>query len=241
MKIILILFVLLASFYLYQLSLMRHRIKVGEEIARNTVPFEQNLDKQNVASILVIGDSTAFGVGALTPKESLAGLVGATYPEARIMNLGRNGMKAQDLVVELEKLQDKQFDLVMLHIGGNDIVRFTSIDDFTNSIDTVFKLATNISDEVTITVTGNMGTATLFPYGTGWLLEKRTRQVHQIISDTAQAYNSHYIDLFLERDEDPFLTEPTKYYAKDLFHPSGAGYALWFKQISKQLNTINLN
>lgn len=240
MKFFLFLVFLLIAFYAYEFSNMYYRIQVGKEIANETIPYSQSPESVT-SKILIIGDSTAFGTGALDNKESIAGRVGSYYPNSEIVNLGRNGMRADELVQELDQLKDQSFDLVMLHIGGNDIVRFTNLEKLEQSIDQIFSMASSMTSNITITVTGNMGTATLFPYGTGWILEKRTRQVHALFKQAASTYNAQYVNLFLEREEDPFAKDPKFYYARDIFHPSGNGYGLWFESISKALDKIKLN
>ncbi len=46
-----------------------------------------------------------------------------------------------------------------------------------------------------------------------------------------EKYNGDYIQLFVERETDPFVLEPEKYLAEDVFHPSSLGYAEWFSKI----------
>ncbi len=226
--IIFILLALLLLFYAHEFYDMRKRTRIGEKLAAEAVPFERILDTPEM-KILVIGDSTAVGTGAESSERSLAGYIAADFPRASVKNLGVNGMKTHELVERLEKIKDQRFDFISLHIGGNDIVRFTDLKELEQSVNKAFQLASSMTDNVSITVTGNMGTSTLFPYGTGWILERRTRKVHALFIAAAKKYGAAYNNLFRERGEDPFATDPKKYYAADEFHPSGEGYADWYE------------
>lgn len=178
-------------------------------------------------------------LGAEAPEFSIAGLVGDMFPDARIVNQGVVGSKTRELISRLEGLSE-QFDLIMIHTGGNDIVRFTNFDDLKTDIKTVLTLAKTRADHVTLTTSGNIGTSKLLPLGTRWLFERRTRKVRDIFKPAAEEVGVDYIDLFRERDKDPFAKDPRKYYAADIFHPSDDGYAEWFSIISKTLEQIDL-
>ena len=224
MKIVLLICLLLLAIFLYENYLTRSRIAVGVRLANEAIPFERIGTSRR---ILVIGDSTAVGTGAGENQYSLAGLVGKSYPDATIVNKGVNGAKTHELIGRLQDM-DQHFDLVMIHIGGNDIVRFTNLAQLTEDIAEVLAIATEKGDVVTLTTTGNVGTARLLPFGTRWLFEKRTRQVREIFMKAAQERNVVYNDLFREKDKDPFAKDPLKYYAEDIFHPSNIGYADWY-------------
>lgn len=211
--------VIAAEYYL-----TRQRINVGIDLAKSAVPFER---EGTGLRILIIGDSTVVGTGASSGEQSIAGLVGKTFPEATIVNKGLNGAKVNDLIDRL-KLTEDHFDLVMVHIGGNDIIRFTDYGQLSLGIDEVLELAKQKADNVTLTTTGNMGTARLLPFGSRWIFEQRTRKVREIFKTTAEEKGLIYNDLFREKPFDPFAQDPKKHYAADSFHPSDAGYADWY-------------
>ena len=51
---------------------------------------------------------------------------------------------------------------------------------------------------------------------------------------------TEYIDLFKERDKDPFSRAAARFYAADVLHPGSEGYRLWYEelQIQSSINTI---
>ncbi|MCA9389667.1 MAG: SGNH/GDSL hydrolase family protein [Candidatus Magasanikbacteria bacterium] len=205
-------------------------IRIGQNMAQKTQPFTRELNL-TTERILIIGDSTAYGTGASSPENSLAGLLGKRYPNAAIINEGVNGMRIHELKEALEELDDESFRLIQIHIGGNDIVHGTDPAEYKNDLTAVLQKANTMSSHVILVTCGNVGTAPLLPYLSRWYFEKRTREIRDISIEVTKQFHVDYVDLFHEKDEDPFAQEPKKYYAKDLFHPSNDGYAFWYEQI----------
>lgn len=240
--ILLVLVIAVVLFIVAQIVRTRHFIKVGENLVTETTPFAKS-NSQAETRILMVGDSTAFGVGASSPEHSLAGLVAVKYPTAEIINVGVSGAKTGDALTQLEGIEDGSFDLVMLHIGGNDVVRFTSYKEFTNDLQELVALAERKGTHVLLTSTGNVGTVPLFPAGTRWIFGQRSQKVREIMMSLVAEKDPttvRYTDLFRDRAIDPFALEPKKYYAADFFHPSDAGYADWFTFISAELDVFSL-
>ncbi len=227
---------LLIIYSVTQVLRTQQLIKVGEKMAAETVAYTRHVGDP-AFTILFIGDSTAVGVGASTPEKSIAGLVANRYPDSEIVNNGVSGAKAVDVLEQIKQI-DTSYDLMMIHVGGNDVVRFTSLDDFRNSIRTILELAKQKAPQVLLTSTGNVGTVTLFPAPTRWIFDRRSRSIREILIDeVARAGEGvRYTDLFRERPQDPFAEDPKAYYAKDQFHPSDAGYADWFSLMDVQLD-----
>lgn len=238
MKIFIVILVVVVVFVATQAILTRRLINIGVALSKQAVPFSR-VNLEATERILVIGDSTAVGTGAESPEVSIAGRVGQTFPNAEITNLGVNGAKTHELIPRLEKIKDQHYELIMVHIGGNDIVRFTNLDELTESIASVLDLATTLADNVTLTTTGNMGTAKLLPFASRGIYESRTRKVRTIFKEAAEKRQVLYVDLFREKPVDPFALDPDKFYAADIFHPSGEGYEDWYKIIYRTLEKIS--
>jgi lysophospholipase L1-like esterase len=169
-KIIIYAIIIGAVYSLSQYARTKHFIRVGEELAVAAAPVAfQQMPEQPTHRILNIGDSSVVGTGSSDPALSVAGRFGADYPDAHIVNLGINGTKTGELIERFEGIRDQQFDLIVIHTGGNDIVRFTPYTDLEQQLPRVLDLANAISDTVVLLHGGNVGTATLFPAGTRWL------------------------------------------------------------------------
>lgn len=84
------------------------------------------------ATLLVLGESTVAGLGARTHEFALAGQF-AKNLSRRLEKpvkwdvLGRNGVTARRTIDELvPMLEPKQYDYVLLGIGGNDVTKLSS-------------------------------------------------------------------------------------------------------------------
>lgn len=228
MKILLVALAILLIYVAIEYLHTTRLIRIGEGLAAAAVPFSRQTTSSQ--RILIIGDSTAVGTGASSPETSLAGLLGNHYPNASIENRGVNGAKIADLKPRFESIANERYDLIEIHIGGNDIVRFTNVKDIEQDLNNVLAQAKKLSDNVILITSGNVGTSVLFPAPSRFLFTKRTRQVREIFIRVAKIHDVSYVDLFHEAAEDPFAKDPAKYYAADFFHPSDAGYQFWFDQ-----------
>ncbi|UJP63462.1 SGNH/GDSL hydrolase family protein [Mongoliitalea daihaiensis] len=79
--------------------------------------------------VLVIGESTAAGVGASSPETTFAArLFEASKGDFEVLNLGKNGLKAARLPRLLTHAKPDiptSFDRVIILIGANDCFKFT--------------------------------------------------------------------------------------------------------------------
>ncbi len=243
--VIIILILISYLFYEYQRSL--HLIAIGEAMAAATVPFSRTAAPSTSPipggelRIAMVGDSTGVGTGASVAEFSIAGLTAAKYPSASLVNVAVNGAKTNEALAQLAKL-DGHFNLILIDVGGNDNVRFTNYDELSSSIKQVLAAAVAKSDHVLLTTTGNVGTVPLLPWFSRFIFAHRSRVIRQLFIDVVAATNGdvRYTDLYRDPSIDPFALEPKKYYARDLFHPSDAGYADWFYFINQQLDEFHL-
>lgn len=209
-------------------------------MAAQTVAFSRDLLKPQL-KILVVGDSTGLGVGASSPEQSVTGMTAKRFPKATIHNHATNGAKASDVVKQLERA-DNGYDLVMIHVSGNDVVKMTSFKAYKQNIKTVLDLAKTKGKYIVLLPTGNLGSVRIFPLPVRWLLEFRTRRIRAIsIAAVANAGKQvRYVDFFVEKAIDPFYLDPEQNFARDYFHPSDAGYAQWMPGIHRALDHFKL-
>lgn len=241
MKLLFLFFVCAIVFVAFQVWHTWRLIAVGKKLALEAVPFER-VRLGAPTRILVIGDSTAVGTGATNNIFSIAGRLGVDFPEASVTNKGVNGMRTRELVGALQLIKKEKYDLIMIHIGGNDIVRFTNFDELATDIRKVLTLASGMSDSTLLVTSGDVGTSKLLPLGTRWLFSYRTRRVRDIFIFASNEANAHYVDIYggHKQTSDPYREEPHVYYAADIFHPSDKGYENWYLFIHASLKEINL-
>lgn len=212
------------------------RVWKGRVAAAQTVSF-QRLRPEAALRILVAGDSTGVGVAVRDPSESVAGRLGELLPDAHVENISRNGARTRDVLAQVRTKQGQQYTLVLLQVGGNDILRFTPFEDLTRDLSTLLDEARAMSDHVVLLSAGNVGLAPLFPRAIGWVYTHRTRAVQEIFTREAKHRGVLYVDLFKERKDDIFLTDPLRYYAPDFLHLSGEGYRVWYERVVATLRS----
>jgi len=142
-KVVILVICLLAVYILAQYLRSRYYVRIGIGLAEQAVAYEQHPAAPS-ARILVIGDSTAVGTGATTPQDSTAGLLGRDYPAAEIINRGVNGSRVADLTTRFAEFTNDEFDVVLVQIGGNDIVRFTDYAALEQNLHTVLAEAQRV-------------------------------------------------------------------------------------------------
>lgn len=206
----------------------------------NTTGYQRFLPNPDM-SILVAGDSTAVGIGTTTNSASIAGRLAKEYPQADITNIGVNGAKLQDLQTKLEfqkeRFKSHPFDLIVLQIGANDITHFTSKADIKDQLDTVLGIASSMGSKVLLLTSGDVGRAPVFYWPLSSIYSIRTHTVRDIFIEEASKFpNVSYVDLYIDRENDPFEKDKSKYYSSDLFHVTDDGYGVWYSQLQKFLN-----
>ena len=206
----------------------------SHKVSQHQIPFERNHPDATLR-ILFLGDSTAVGTGAQSNTESVAGWFGQDFPQAHIRNISRNGEKLAGLIKNFPA-SNESYNLVVLQIGGNDIMRLTRLTDIDKNLSIAIDRAKAIADHVVIMHSGDVGLAPIFSWPLNRLYTSRTKALRDIYIKTAKEKGVMYVDLFQERRDDVFLKDISKFYSPDHLHPSGQGYRFWYQQIRRTLN-----
>ncbi len=228
-------FAALAGLFILQVTRL---IIFTRKLSYDLTPFARNLADAPLR-VLFVGDSTAVGTGAVDNSRSVAGWLGQEYPHAQIVNYGENGKRLSQLARELSP-GPEHYRLMVVQIGGNDILRFTPLSDMERDLDKVLENARQMADSVVILHSGNVGAAPVFIWPLDKIYEERTRAVRALYIEKARAAGALYVDLFAERDRDIFLKDVGKYYSPDRLHPSGDGYHWWYERIRATLTASGI-
>ena len=199
-------------------------------------PYEQagTTDK----TVQVLGDSTGYGTGATSGKYTIAGLLGADYPQYTIKNQSVNGRTIEGL---LEDNQDfsGQYEMILLQIGGNDILQKRGTEETLADLNALLNLLSEHTNNIVMMTSGNVGAAVAFSGEEAKTYEQLTRALRAGVQEIAQSRADFtYVDLFDEPEDDPFAEEPDTYTAADSLHPSNEGYALWYTKLKPVVEPI---
>ena len=234
-KMLILIFFLWFLYLSYLAYPIYQAFSLSNSLIAHTVAFEQH-PSNPTKQILVAGDSSAVGLGASNPKETIAGRIGQQFPDWDITNLGVSGANLKDLLHVLRRQDKKHYDLIVLQIGGNDITHFTPYETIRSELAKVISLSSKLSSKTIILTAGNIGSAPVFNWPLSAIITDRTLNVREIfIDEVAKNKTISYVDLFKDSKDDPFVKYPKKYYAQDLFHLTGDGYGVWYLDVQKLL------
>lgn len=214
------------------------RLHLSSELATNSVAAEHFPPQAN-ATVVVVGDSTGVGTGS-HPRFSVAGRIASAFEGIEVNNLAAVGAKARDIATQLMGMERARADIILIQVGGNDVMSFESPQSFGEGLKAAITAARARAQTVILMPAGNVGGAPFFLPPASWYFSMRARQFNFIAMTTAKATGAIFVGLFHEKAEDPFAEAPELFYAKDGLHPSEHGYALWFGELMRQARLPSL-
>jgi lysophospholipase L1-like esterase len=215
------------------IALYASRIRFSRQIVARTTPA-QSTPPGCRRTIVIAGDSTAFGVGAL-PAESTAGRLAAAFPHARVINVSRSGARIGHVVEQLDKVELASADLVLIHACGNDVLEFRAIEKVEQDLREAIARARKLSSNVILMPGHDFSKAPFFMRGLSRLIMWHAVRIHAVVKRVSAELGVIFVDLFRDPRDDPFVKEPARYYCPDRLHPSGEGYAIWFAALIAQV------
>jgi lysophospholipase L1-like esterase len=198
-------------------------MRAGDELANRAVAFARN-GKPHAPRVLVVGDSTGVGTGAARPEDSIAGRLGAAHPEVTIVNRARNGAKTFDAILQVIEEGEARYDLVLVHIGGNDVLRGTPVRVLAPQVEALLGRVRRLSANVVVTTLPNLGLLPMFFPPLSWWFSRQSRVVCGLFAAAAKRHGAHYVDFFHPHATEHFCRR-SGFFACDGLHPSSALYA----------------
>lgn len=181
-------------------------------------------------TLVVLGDSTAAGVGAGSVDDSypvrLARRIAQESFRVRLVGLGVSGARVAGVLEEqLPRALEEDPDVVVVAVGANDVTHLTRLGDVEHDMRALLERLR--AADVTAVVAGPPDMRSpvfLEPLRTivGW----RGNAVAERIEGAAADAGVRVVPL-ADGTRDRFAEDPDRYYSADEFHPGPAGYALW--------------
>lgn len=181
-------------------------------------------------SFVVLGDSTAAGLGAGDSADAYASVLARrladTGRRVDLLALGVSGARIHDLLIEqVPQAVQAHPDLVFVGIGANDVTHLTPL--YTIEKDTRSMLERLKATGATVVLAGPpdmRARAWLEPLRTlaGW----RGRQVADTMAAVARDEGVPVVPLAQQAGAF-FAAHPETVYAEDDFHPGPVGYRAW--------------
>jgi len=156
--------------------------------------------------------------------------LGADHPDYSIANRSVNGRTIGELLVDVKDFSG-QYDLIVLQIGGNDILQKRDTDAVLTDLNTLIQRLLPHTKEIVMLTSGNVGTAVAFSGDEAKQYDRLTRAYRSRVIGLADSTpHFTYIDLFDEPEDDVFAQDPDKYTSIDQLHPSNDGYEFWYQK-----------
>jgi len=178
-------------------------------------------------NLLVIGESTAAGVGADNHAEALAGqfaeyLSPATEKSVRWHVLGESGITVNETLAKLvPDLPENAVDFVVVALGGNDTFKVSSPNRWRNGLIKLVEALRGKYPKAVILLanTPRIVDFTALPPSLKFVLRRISRLHHENAKNVVRRYeNVFYYDE---------ATKVGKGFFADGVHPSAHGYSLW--------------
>lgn len=208
-------------------------VQISKKLIDAAVPFTAPSDDSSSA-VLVLGDSTAVGVGADSPEDTVAGRVNAYLAPSSVENYAVSGAVTRDLPDQAAKAKFAQYRLILIQIGGNDIIRFRSAEKGAEDLRAAIR-ALPEAERIIIISAGDVGGATLFPLAVRPFHTRLNHEYHDAFARVAAEEGVTYVNFGDAPATQIINNDPKTYLAADGLHPSSAGYALWFDTIQPSL------
>jgi lysophospholipase L1-like esterase len=188
-------------------------------------PFQRHAHDSE-RRVLIVGDSTGVGVGAEHPSHSVGGLLASEVDDAHLVNLSVSGACIADVPRQLQALKDdpRAFDLVLLHIGGNDIMRVPNLAKLEPQAEQMLDELQRVGRHVVWLGPGDLGLAPLFRPAFAWYMTRRTRQAGAMFKRIAAAHGADYVGFHDTPHRERFLEGRARFFSQDGIHPSSEAY-----------------
>lgn len=217
-------------------------IKVEATIARRIVgrPFDGAPEDDRtygagtgrILEVVVIGDSSAAGMGADTGDQTVGGIIcsglaALSGRPVRLTNEAVIGAESGDLDRQLANALDRLDevpDLALIMIGANDVTHRIDRSTSVRYLEGVVRRLRGMGVEVVVGTCPDLGTVQPIPHPLKALLRRWSRDLAAAQTVAVVEAGGRTVSLgdLLGAE---FETSPAVLFSKDQFHPSPAGYA----------------
>jgi lysophospholipase L1-like esterase len=194
--------------------------------------------------VLIVGDSSAAGVGVGTQDEAFAGQLAQALAERTGAAVGwqlvaTSGHTAQDAARALAGAKLTRADLLVTALGVNDVVSQTRSAQFLKALDEIHALAIARAQVTHSWHCGlpPMGTFPLLPQPLRWIMGRDAAHLDNALVNHLAGQTAR---LHLPLPEAPHLpgkddATPEGWMARDGFHPGLLGYRQWGRQVAEAI------
>lgn len=180
---------------------------------------------------VVMGDSTAAGLGADDPSGAYATILAERLARERdvrveLIALGVSGARVVDVLNEqVPQVRALDPDLVFIGIGANDVTHVTPLARIEKQMTAVIERLKETGATIVVAGAPDMR-ATAWHQPLRWLAGLRGEQVAATIERVGREQGVGVVELADETGPH-FEADPEAHFSADDFHPSSLGYKRW--------------
>ncbi|HEY0428697.1 MAG TPA: SGNH/GDSL hydrolase family protein [Pyrinomonadaceae bacterium] len=188
-------------------------------------------EREPFARLLVIGESTAAGVGARTHETALAGQF-ARFLSAKIEKsvdwhvIGRSGITVKETIYELvPKIPAENYDYVLVALCGNEVLKLRSPRTFRRDMKKLLGILREKNPDATFFIT-NAPAVRLSPV--------LPHPIKFILGHLSALHDANAREFTTEFENVFYFHQPTEVpedFFADGIHPSEKGYTVWSKRM----------
>ena len=182
--------------------------------------------------LVLLGDSTAAGVGATSTAGTVGAQLAARLPEpVAYDSVAVSGARAGDLAEQVDEVLREPPDLAVVLIGANDATHLTRLGHVRRDLRAAVDRLVDAGVPVVVGTCPELGTARSFDQPLRAIVGWRGHRVADAEAAALRGSGAGVVDL--ARLTGPaFGRDPDRYLSEDLFHPSDAGYGLWAEALA---------
>lgn len=188
-------------------------------------------EEEALARLLIIGESTAAGVGARTHETGLAGqfakALGAKIERTVHWHVvSKSGITVSETIRELvPKIPDEKFDYILVALCGNEVLKLRSPLSFRRNMRKLLGILREKNPDAMVFIT-NAPAIRLSPV--------LPQPIKFLLGHLSALHNSNAIEFTAEMNNVFYFHQPTEVpdgFFSDGIHPSEKGYAVWSKRM----------
>ena len=231
--IFLIILYAIALFVIVEYARIAWHMIISKRMTGSIKKFERH-NPDATKRILFIGDSTGHGTGTSHERYSVVGRLGTDFPDTHVENHSETGLGLSRACQILRAIagakQSAPFDVVIIMVGGINVVYFTPLWLVHRKLRNSIAYSKQCGRETVLISPNNAGLAPLYHFPLSRLYQKRARQFSVIYRDIAHEENIYHTSLFHEHP-DPLSAHIL--FSPDKMHPNDEGYAFWYNQMKE--------
>ncbi|MBE9579839.1 MULTISPECIES: SGNH/GDSL hydrolase family protein [Moraxella] len=222
-------YLLAPLYYLQAKKVAKTALRLPEPDGVRIANFNQNCDC-HALNIAIFGDSSAAGVGVDSQDDAPFGRIGSLLAKRlqkpiHVQLHATSGHTSFDLLHRLYAMPKLTFDVVIISIGVNDVIKRTSDKAWTDNLQAIITLLTRkfgVSHVIFLSLPP-MHLAPSLPTPLNGLIGRRAVALSKILEQICLQNGVHYVQDDFAKSS---LNRQTMF-AKDGFHPSRATYDVW--------------